>query len=101
MKKLKIKGVKLKKGEDLLHYHQFCYCVVKHSDSGGTFAIPPHKKGTITENGYVSVSFDKKMADVKVGDWCEVGYIATITSGENKILSVNKVFDANGKKGTK
>jgi hypothetical protein len=101
MKKLKIKGVKLKKGEDLLQYHKFCYCIAKHSNSSGLFVIPPQYKGTITDNGYVSVYFDKKMADVKVGDWCEIGYISTVTSGEHKILSINKVFDANGKKGTK
>lgn len=100
MGKLQIKGVKLKKGEELMHYHQFCYCVAKHSDTGGTFAIPPKNNGTITDNGFVYVSFDKKMADVKIGDWCEIGYISDYFSGQNRILSVNKIFK-NGKKSTK
>jgi len=92
MAKLKIKGLRLKKGEELLHYHQFCYCLVKHSETGGTFAIPPHNKGTVTSNGFVTVSFDKKMAEVKIGDWCEIGYISTEISGQFKILSINKIF---------
>lgn len=33
MKKLKIKGVKLKKGEDLLHYYPTCYCIAKYSET--------------------------------------------------------------------
>lgn len=88
MKKLKIKGVKLKKGEDLLHYHPFCYCIAKYSETRAVFVIPPQNKGTATDNGYVGVTLDKSCKDVKVGDWCEVGYISTLTSGFNRVLKI-------------
>jgi hypothetical protein len=91
MKALKIKGIKLKKGEELLHYHKFCYCIAKHSNNSALFVIPPHNKGTVTDSGYVSVCFDKNVENVKVGDWCEVGYISTFESGTNRILSINKI----------
>jgi hypothetical protein len=91
MKKLKIKGVKLKKGEKLIHYHKFCYCIAKYSNTSAVFAIPPQNDGTVTDSGYVGVNFDKNAEKVKVGDWCEVGYICTFSSGMNKILSVNKI----------
>lgn len=91
MKKLKIKGVKLKKGEDLLHYHPLCYCIAKYNETSALFAIPPQNKGTVTDNGYISVYFDKGICkDVKVGDWCEVGYISTLTSGFNRVLKILK-----------
>jgi hypothetical protein len=85
------KGVKLKKGEELLHYHKFCYCVVKYSNLSAVFAIPPQKKGTVTDCGYVNVCFDKNLENVKVGDWCEIGYISQFESGTNRILSINKI----------
>ncbi len=84
-------GVRLKKGEELMHYHKFCYCIAKHSPTTALFVIPPQKKGTIADNGYVSVCFDKNAENVKVGDWCEIGYISTVLSGENRILSINKI----------
>jgi hypothetical protein len=90
IKKLRT-GVKLKKGEDLLHYHKFCYCVAKYSPTSALFVIPPQNKGTVGDSGCISVCFDKKTENVKVGDWCEIGYIATVLSGENKILSINKI----------
>ena len=37
------------------------------------------------------ICFDKKTENVRVGDWCEIGYISTAISGENKILSINKI----------
>ena len=85
------KGVKLKKNEDLMHYHQFCYCIAKHSPTSALFVIPPQNKFTVTDNGYVSVCFDKNAENVKVGDWCEVGYISTSISGFNRVLSINKI----------
>ena len=89
MKKLKIKGVKLKKGENLLHYHPFCYCIAKYSETSAVFVIPPQKKGTVTDSGYVGVSFERGLCkDVKVGDWCEVGYISTLKSGFNRVLKI-------------
>ena len=91
MKKLKIKGIKLKKGEDLLHYHPLCYCIAKYSETSALFVIPPQKKGTAADSGYVSVHFDNKLCkEVKLGDWCEVGYIATITSGQYNVLKILK-----------
>lgn len=90
MKKIP-KGVKLKKNEKLMHYHKYCYCIAKYSNTSAVFVIPPQKKGTIADSGYVGVCFDKNAEKVKVGDWCEVGYISTAISGENKILSINKI----------
>lgn len=96
MRKLKIKGVKLKKGEDLLHYYPICYCIAKYSETSALFVLPPKKnKNKIlkaTDNGYVSVSFDKSdlCKQVKIGDWCEVGYVSTIISGENRVLKILK-----------
>ena len=92
MKKIKLpKGVKLKKGEELMYYHKYCYCVAKYSPTYALFVIPPQNKGTVSDNGCISVCFDKKTENVRVGDWCEIGYISTIDSGENKILSINKI----------
>jgi len=93
MKKIKElpKGVKLKKGEELLHYYKYCYCIVKYSDLSAVFAIPPQKKGTVTDCGYINVSFDKNLENVNIGDWCEIGYISTISSGQYKVLSINKI----------
>ncbi len=89
--KLKIKGIKLKKGEDLIHYHPLCYCIAKYSETSALFVIPPQQKGTVTDSGYVSVCFDYNLCkEVKIGDWCEVGYISTISSGENRILKILK-----------
>lgn len=86
------KGVKLKKGEELLHYYKYCYCIVKYSDLSAVFAIPPQKKGTVTDCGYIQVVlFDKNLENVNIGDWCEIGYISTISSGTYKILSINKI----------
>ena len=91
MKPLKIKGVKLKKGEELLHYYPFCYCIAKSTESSALFVIPPQNKGTVADNGYLSVCFDYKLCkDVKVGDWCELGYISTNDSGENRVLKILK-----------
>lgn len=94
MKKIKElpKGVKLKKGEELLHYYKYCYCIVKYSHLSAVFAIPPQKKGTVTDCGYIQVVlFDGNLENVKVGDWCEIGYISTISSGQYKVLSINKI----------
>lgn len=99
MKKLKIKGVKLKKGEDLLHYYPTCYCIAKYSETSALFVLPPRQKigkekigYKATDNGYVSVSFDNGglCKEVKVGDWCEIGYISTHTSGFNRVLKILK-----------
>jgi hypothetical protein len=91
MKKIKLpKGVKLKKGEELMYYHKHCYCIAKYSNTSALFVIPP-QKGNVNDRGYVSVYFDKNVEKVRVGDWCEIGYISTIDSGENKILSINKI----------
>lgn len=87
---VKPRYIKLKKGEELIHYHPICYCIAKYSETSALFAIPPQKKGTVTDNGYVSVSFDYSdlCKKVKIGDWCEVGYISTISSGENRVLKI-------------
>ena len=90
MKPLKIKGVKLKKGEELLHYYPFCYCIAKSTESSALFVIPPQNKGTVADSGYVSVCFDKNVENVKVGDWCELGYISTNDSGGNRVLKILK-----------
>jgi hypothetical protein len=92
MKPLKIKGIKLKKGEELLHYHPICYCIAKHSETSALFAIPPQSKGIVTDSGYVSVHFDKSelCKQLRIGDWCEVGYISTSISGENRVLKILK-----------
>lgn len=99
MKLIKIKGVKLKKNEELIHYHPLCYCIAKYSETSCLFAIPPQKKGVITDNGYVSVSFDKSdlCKQVKIGDWCEVGYVSTIISGENRVLKIIKPIEHKNK----
>jgi hypothetical protein len=92
MKALKIKGIKIKKGEELIHYHPICYCIAKHSETSALFAIPPQNKGVVTDSGYVSVSFDYSdlCKQVRIGDWCEVGYISTAISGENRVLKILK-----------
>jgi hypothetical protein len=92
MKPLIIKGIKLKKGEELLYYHPICYCIAKYSETSALFAIPPQRKGIVTDSGYVSVHFDKSdlCKQVRIGDWCEVGYISTATSGENRVLKILK-----------
>jgi hypothetical protein len=87
------KGIKLKKGEKLMHYHKFCYCIAKYSNTSALFAIPPQDEGTATDDGYVSVCFDKGIEKLKVGDWCEVGYISTYDSGFNRVLSINKIHE--------
>lgn len=86
------KGIKLKKGEELLHYHPICYCIAKSSETSALFAVPPQKKGHVADCGYVSVYFDYSdlCKQVKIGDWCEVGYISTAISGENKVLRILK-----------
>lgn len=93
MKKIKElpKGVKLKKGEELLHYYKYCYCIANNSNVSALFVIPPQKKGTVADYGYLHVTLDKNLENVKVGDWCEIAYISTIDSGTNRILSINKI----------
>lgn len=93
MRKLRIpKGIKLKKGESLIHFHPICYCIAKSSETSALFAVPPQKKGHVADCGYVSVHFDKGdlCKQVRIGDWCQVGYISTIISGENKVLKILK-----------
>lgn len=92
MKALKIKGIKLKKGQELLHYHPICYCIAKASETSALFAVPPQKKGHVADCGYVSVHFDYSdlCKQVKIGDWCEVGYISKADSGQNYVLKIIK-----------
>jgi hypothetical protein len=93
MENLKIKGVKLKKGEELIIYHPFCFCIKKITPNGSSalFVMPPKNKGIVTDRDYLQIYFEYKLCrKVKVGDWCEVGYIRNGETGGYKVLKIFK-----------
>lgn len=72
------------------HITPRAYCVAKTASHAAVFVVPPADNEPQVANSNTTTVHGPSCADVKLGDWCALAYVCSVSSGMNVVLEIQQ-----------